>query len=133
MAFYEKTEIDLKSCRTIKHIHLGQELILVGTGNISKQKPKTGVVEKIGKKYFYVKVGFGSEKFDNDTGLCINDYNYGYLLFESEEAYKKYKEADANYHEIYMYFHDNSFFRSKLSFEEIEKIWNIINGDYTGT
>lgn len=128
-----KTEIILKSCRTIKHIHVGQELILVGTGNYSKYPIKTGVVEKIGNKYFYVKTGnYSSEKFDNETGECVNDYNYGYLLFETEEEYKKYKIAGSQYQDIYMYFHDNSFYRSKLSFETISKISKLIYDDCVG-
>lgn len=82
-----KTELKLKSCRTINHVHIGQELLLIGTGNYSKSPAKHGIVEKIGNKYFYVKTGnFSSEKFDNETGECVNDYNYGYLFIIAQKS-----------------------------------------------
>lgn len=123
-----KDTITLKSGRTIKSISIGQNVFLVGTGNYKNYPPRYGAIEKIGKKYFYINVGsnWGLEKFDIEDGSAVNDYNYGYLIFENEEAYNKYKLAESSFHDIYMYFHDNSFYRSKLSFETIEAIHKLI-------
>ncbi len=115
------------NCRTIRNIVEGQFVYLIGEGNYKKYPPRTGVIEKIGNKYFYVRVNAGIlEKFDLDGGTCVNNYNYGYLVFASEKAYEEYKEAELSYHDIMMYFHDNGFYRNLLSNEAIKKIYEIM-------
>lgn len=115
------------NCRTIRNIVEGQFVYLVGEGNYKKYPPRTGVIEKIGNKYFYVRVNAGIlEKFDLNGGRCVNDYNYGYLVFASEKAYEEYKEAELSYHDIMLYFHDNSFYRNRLSNDAIKRIYEIM-------
>lgn len=117
----------ITNCRTIRNIVEGQLVYLVGDGNYKKYPPRSGVIEKIGNKYFYVRVNAGIlEKFDLDGGRCVNDYNYGYLVFASEKAYEEYKEAELSYHDIMLYFHDNSFYRNRLSNDAIKRIYEIM-------
>ena len=117
----------ITNCRTIRNIVEGQLVYLVGEGNYKKYPPRSGVIEKIGNKYFYVRVNAGIlEKFDLDGGRCVNDYNYGYLVFASEKAYEEYKEAELSYHDIMLYFHDNSFYRNRLSNDAIKRIYEIM-------
>lgn len=119
----------VNNCRTIANIVTGQYVYLVGEGNYKKCPPRSGVIEKIGNRYFYIRTNGILEKFDLDGGMCVNDYNYGYLVFASEENYEEYKKAELSYHDIMMYFHDNSFYRNILSNEVIRKIYEIMKNE----
>lgn len=84
----------------------GQVVFLKGTGNIARSGnwPVKGVIEKIGKKYFYVCVENtyrGNVKFSLDDFRCHHeDCNSGYDIYPTLEAYAQEQEHERKLREI---------------------------------
>lgn len=67
---------------------VGQKVVLVPYGNFARfSTTSTKAITKIGRKYFYI----GDYAFDLETGKFVDnkDYNGGYRLYPSMEAYEE--------------------------------------------
>ena len=96
--------------------------------NDRRNTPREVTVSKIGKKYFYINVGYGSDKkYPIETGYG----EYGYQIFPGTlEEFKTWKEEKEMIwelsKEIEKYRNDNV--RGKhLTKDQIDRIKNILN------
>lgn len=126
--------MEVKNCRTIQSVEVGQTIYLKPVGNAQRVRGDTSILEatvtKVGKKYFYVEGAgiWGREhRFTVDGGDGYDhDRNYGYVPYESLTAYK----ADLRYNEkmlqLRKYFSSTYTPTSWPSMEAVEKIWEIL-------
>lgn len=81
-----------------KNIKAGDRVTLRPVGNAarrSKEPLKDLEVEKVGRKYFYVSLGYGNPiKFDKEDGYERTDYSSDYKAYHTYEDYLESKEAD---------------------------------------
>lgn len=84
-----------------------------------------GTITKIGRKYFYVKVGTYEEKFDLAT-LQHQDDTYGpqYRLWASESAFQEWLSAEEKWNSIQKVISKN--YSQDLSCEQIQLIYEAI-------
>ena len=82
-------------------IEVGQEVFLRPIGNNKRSwdgKPVPGRISKIARKYFYVSVNghtWSDERFDREDFSCDErDRNAGYVIYESEEAFRRDVECE---------------------------------------
>ena len=130
--------IEIKNCMTLKSVEVGDTVYMRPTGNArfwhSKEKLVRGIVTKIGRKYFMVDRGIDGirnqcvERFTIDGAECVNDDNYGYILYSSEEEFARDTERDQMFSEIRKYF-GQSFRKKDPSYDAISKIYQIMKGE----
>lgn len=124
--------MEIKNCRTIRNVEIGQEIYLKPVGNARRFSSKTmlkAYVTRLGKKYFYAAIGSpkGNEHrftVDGGNGYDIEN-NYGYVPYESEDAYR----ADVRYNNRMLRI--KAYFRDGFSYEWppmeiVDKIWDIL-------
>ncbi len=82
------------------NIKLEQEVIVVGIGNSARYSTPIykGVVSKIGRKWFRVEIE-NNEYFSRDNEFSLESglsngkgYSSEWVVYESEQAYKEFKE-----------------------------------------
>lgn len=127
--------MEILNCPTLKNIEVGDIVFMRPTGNARFWHPKQplvkGVITKIGRKYFTVDRGLDGirnkceERFTLDGAECVNDDNYGYVLYSSKEAFDRDTERDQKFSDIRKYF-GQSFRKKDLSYEAICKIHEIM-------
>ena len=128
--------MEILNCQTIKTVEVGDIVYMRPTGNArfwhgTQIQYVTGTVTKIGRKYFTVNRGHDGihsgteEKFTIDGAQCVNDDNYGYILYGSKEAFDQDTERDQKFSEIRKYF-GQSFRRKEPSYEAVCKIYEIM-------
>lgn len=128
--------MEVKNCRTIHTIEVGQEIYLKPTGNAKSYYAGSmikGYITRIARKYFYVALGIpsGSEhRFTIDGGDGYDhDNNYGYIPYQSREVY----DADVQYNsrmlQIRKYFNSVYSPSNWPSMEAVEQIYTILVRD----
>ena len=128
--------MEVKNCRTIHTIEIGQEIYLKPQGNAKRYSGGAmikGYVTRIARKYFYVALGIpsGSEhRFTLDGGDGMDaDRTYGYIPYQSREVY----DADVRYNsqmlQIRKYFTSTYSPSSWPSMEAVEQIYDILVRD----
>ena len=126
----------IQNCKTLKAVEIGETVYMRPTGNArfwhGTQIPYvTGIVTKIGRKYFTVNRGRDGihggteEKFTIDGAQCVNDDNYGYILYGSKEAFERDAERERKLCEIKTYF-CHSIGVKALSYEGVCKVYDIL-------
>ena len=95
-------------------LEVGQKVYLEGTGNAGfrKNNLREAEIEKIARKYFYVKLGYwGNLRFDLETyeysPRASEDCNAGYILYKSREAYAHEMELQKKEEKICYVFRNN--------------------------
>ena len=113
-------------------IEVGQEVFLRPTGNNLRSwdgKPVPGRISKIARKYFYVSVNghtWSDERFDKEDFSCDEqDRNAGYVIYESEEAFRKDVEHETMRLEIGRYFSRGG--GKELPYEAMKQIYDILS------
>lgn len=130
--------MEIKNCSTLKNIEIGDVLYMRPIGNARYWHPREqfikGVVTKIGRKYFTVNRGVDGlhssceERFTIDAAQCVNDDNYGYILYKSQEEFERDSDRDAKFNEIRKYF-GQSFRKKDPSYEAICQIYELMKGE----
>lgn len=84
-----------------------------------------GTITKIGRKYFYVKVGAHEEKFDLAT-LQHQDDTYGpqYRLWANESAFQEWLSAEKKWNSIKQAISEN--YPQNLSCKQIQLIYEAV-------
>lgn len=128
--------MEVKNCRTLSAIEVGQEIYLKPVRNAARtsgQPMIKGYVTKIARKYFYVALGIpgGSEhRFTLDGGNGMDaDRTYGYIPYQSREVY----DADVRYNglmlQIRKYFNSTYAPTTWPSMDAVEQIYDILVKD----
>ena len=130
--------MEIKNGKTLKKVEIGDTVYMLPTRNARYWHPHEkylkGVVTKIGRKYFTVDRGVDGirnnfeERFTLDGAECVNDDNYGYILYGSEEEFARDTERDQKFSEIRNYF-GQSFRKKDPSYETVCKIYEIMQGE----
>ena len=107
-------------------IELNQEIIVVGISNSARYSTPVhkGIVNKIGRKWFYVttedEYTGRDNKFSLEDGVCDGKgYSPDWVVYESEQARYEINELPKLIKEII-----NSI--GELSYQELTKILNLI-------
>lgn len=120
--------VEIKNCRTLKQVTVGDTLVLRPLGNAAHggMGAIQVTVTKIARKYFYVRTKWCVEyKFPIDGGQFYDqDSNYGYIPYPSKEAYDEDTKADRMLSEIRKYF--LSLNSTKLPNTAIQDIYRIL-------
>lgn len=117
-------------------ITVGQEVFLKPTGNNRIRwdgKPLRGSVEKIARKYFYVRIDSRphyEDRFDRETfEYDEQDRNGGYIVFESLNEFYKEAEYIMMLHSIKEYFSSHlasAYGEKTLSYDAVKKIYSLL-------
>lgn len=76
---------------------IGDGLIFLDTSyNKTRGKISQGIIEKIGRTYFYVRIGHDLIKVEIREDFPIVLQEYGGVLFDSQESYNSYIEHRDN-------------------------------------
>lgn len=128
--------MEVKNCRTLKSIEVGQEIYLKPQGNAKRYSGGAmikGYVTRIARKYFYVALGIpgGSEhRFTIDGGDGYDhDNNYGYIPYQSKEIYNADVRYNSQMLEIRKYFSGIYSPSNWPSMDAVEKIYDILVQD----
>ena len=123
------------NCQTLQNVEVGDVVYMRPTGNARYWHPRQpyvkGVVTKIGRKYFTVDRGLDGvrntcvEKFTLDGARCVNNDNYGYILYASQGDFERDTERDQKFSEIRSYC-GKSVRNKELSYEAICRIHEIM-------
>ena len=114
------------------NIEVGQEVFLRPTGNNQRSwdgKPVPGRISKIARKYFYVSVNghtWSDERFDREDFSCDGqDRNAGYVIYESEEAFRRDAECEIMRIKICGFFGGGG--GKGLPYEAMKQIYDILS------
>lgn len=113
----------------MKKLKKGDSVFVVQKTNIKEIKTFTDKVSKVGTKYLYTEKTTGLQ-FDKRT-LLEKDYGYEYRIYLTESDYEKdvlFKERKYKLDMIFSsdYKNDTGIHISSLTFEQIQKICDII-------
>lgn len=113
-------------------IEVGQEVFLRPTGNYRRSwdgQPIPGRIVKIARKYFYVSVNghtWSDERFDREDFSCEEqDRNAGYVIYESEEAFRQDVEYEVMLRLVREFFSGRS--GKGLPYEALKQIHAILS------
>ena len=78
-------------------MEVGNNLIFLDTSyNKTRGKISQGIIEKIGRKFFYVRVGHDLMKVEIKKDFPIAVQEYGGILFNSQELFNDYLKHKKN-------------------------------------
>ncbi len=122
--------------KKFKGIAAGDIVWMKPTGNAARRgltELLEGKVTKVGREYFYVSRVFddGSlsryvEKIRIEDGECINEGNYGYIIYRSKEEAAEDNDKEEKYEEIRKFFSSYGGNVKKLSYGAIKDIHAIL-------